>query len=275
MAPILSLRARSYVAALLKSKRPRCQFRGWFLTGPLLNVARSDAEKNLGPEDDTGEAVYMKASVVFLCAVALALGVLIGRWLLPNNGPCTLDYGLVAAWIGTAAAVGLVFVGWLAAAYAYRTARAALDTLALEREPILLAEIDDAKFDLQAPPQLAVQINLRDDNALLIAPLMEPSEIGLLRIKIRNVGRGAALNAKVPLLIKNEERGQSTILPCYIQGLESSEVYRVWIQNRTLTEVLSLTANEATADSSTTPGVHDAAIRLYVSTAMPFSIVPA
>ena len=47
-----------------------------------------------------------------------ALGALVGRWFLPNNGPCTVDYGLVAAWVGAIAAAGLVVVGGIAARYA-------------------------------------------------------------------------------------------------------------------------------------------------------------
>ncbi|MGA8534673.1 MAG: hypothetical protein WB615_11235 [Candidatus Tumulicola sp.] len=210
-----------------------------------------------------------------MAVVAGLAGFLIGRWLLPSNGPCALDYGLVAAWLTGTATLLLVVIAACAAYYAYGTASAALETLALEREPILLVEIDTDKPP--ARPDMQVEIT-KPESHLLISSIVKASECGLVRIKIRSIGRGPALNAKVTLVLDDvdaEEKVVTTLsTPCFIQSIAPGEAYRLWLHNGTQTRVLRVTITDAMGDSSTAPVKPNTPLRLHRSSALPFHLGP-
>jgi hypothetical protein len=55
-------------------------------------------------------SVINVAKWFLVIACAAAVGALIGRILLPNNGPCTLDWGIIGVWVQDAFVLGGVLV---------------------------------------------------------------------------------------------------------------------------------------------------------------------
>lgn len=195
--------------------------------------------------------------------VGLAAGLLAGRWLLPNNGPCTIDYGLVAAWVAALAAVAVVVVGGVAARYAYMTALGALGTLKVESEPILLAEVD------QSDERPTFEFSIRAiDKRLVPGPTATGSKGCTLRIRVRNIGRGPAFNVKPNVEIRSVLGDfEPMVQPFFIQGLPPGSSAVLLMQNDSPTSV-NATITDTTMGSVASPG-KDVSVTVHLSSVFP------
>src|SRR5580693_1495551 len=169
-----------------------------------------------------GRAVAVTAVVI----VVLGLGVLIGRWLLPNNAPCSVDYGLLASTIIALGTVGLVIVGGFGIKYAYQTAQSAIDALNLKAAPFILAEVDNG----EDPPNGFYSVRL-NQNKLLLGPPDKESKSGA-RISVRNVGERAVFNVQVTVRIDDlNKQNESTTAMIFAQWLLPGQRTLYVIQN--------------------------------------------
>jgi hypothetical protein len=197
---------------------------------------------------------------------AALFGILVGRWLLKNNGPCTVDYGLVAAWIGALSAAGLLAVAIVGTKYAYQTAKSAIEALRLESEPMLLADVDVTDEE----PQVGFSVEARNGELVQGSWLTDTSGLPhtSLRIRIRNVGRRPAYNIMARILLSSPESEFFPLgVPFYIQALLPNEHSILLIQNRAPSGLLA-TVNGGTQGSISEPGT-DVDARIYRSNAFP------
>ena len=205
---------------------------------------------------------------VVAAVVALAVGVLIGRWLLPNNGPCSVDYGLVANCVVALGTIGLVIVGGFGVKYAYQTAKSAIATLGLQSAPFILAEVDTGDRE----PDFIVAIKLYENKRLLNAPPDKESKRGL-RISIRNLGARAVFDVQVMIRIEDiNKQYEPTTQMIYAQWLFPGENKVYLIQNTVETTVLQASVESGSVGSESRPGQSDD-VHVYESGTFPIPIV--
>jgi hypothetical protein len=205
--------------------------------------------------------------VIVVLVVALAVGVLVGRWLLPNNGPCTVDYALVANCVVALGTIGLVIVGGFGIKYAYQTAKSAIDTLRLQSAPFILAEVDTSDRE----PDFIVAIRLHENKRLLNAPPDKESKSGV-KISVRNLGARAVFDVQVMIRIEDiNKHYEPTLQKIYAQWLLPGESRVYLIQNTVTTTVLQAAIESGTVGSEPRPGQSED-IHVYESGTFPFPI---
>lgn len=202
---------------------------------------------------------------VIACAVVLAAGVLIGRWLLLNNGPCTIDYGVIASWIAALGTVGLVVIGGVGAVYAYRTAWSAIEAIRLKTAPFILAEADvtDQK------PDFTIGFKLYKEKLLQCAP---DYSRGGLRISIRNLGERPVFNVSVTIRIEDIHKAYEPVTQRFFSQLlipMSNAV--ILIQNNVAT-VLQASVVGGSVGSESRPGQSEP-VHVFESGIFPMPIV--
>jgi hypothetical protein len=207
-------------------------------------------------------------TVVASYLVALALGVIVGHWALPNHAPSKADYGLVASGVVALGTVGLVIVGGFGIRYAYQTAKSAIDTLRLQSAPFMLAEVDTSDRE----PNFAVGIRLHQNKALLNGPPDKTSKSGT-RISVRNLGARAVFDVQVMVRIEDINKlYEPTSAKIYAQWLLPGENTVILIQNTVTTTVLRASIESGTVGSESRPGQSDD-VHVYESGTFPIPIV--
>ncbi len=200
--------------------------------------------------------------------VALAAGLFIGRWLLPNNGPSSVDYSLVASCVIALGTIGLVIVGAFAARYAYRTATSAIDTLRLQAAPFILAQVDTRDHE----PNFVVAIRLYQHQTLLNAPPDLKSKNGT-RIGIRNLGTRAVFDVNVMVRIDDiNKQYEPAHQKIYAQWLLPGESTVYLIQNTVKTTVLQVSIESGTVGSESHPG-ESQDVHVYESGTFPIPVM--
>lgn len=186
---------------------------------------------------------------------------------------CTFDWSLFANVVTALGTLGLVTVGGFAARYAYNTAIAAINALGLEAEPILMVGIDP---NSPTPNQKAKVTEFDDGRQFLLSPATALVDLGTAYFTVKNIGRSPAMNLTVQLRVEEAEGGRFGRRwiqhPLFIESLSPQERFVIGIHNATST-VVKVGAVEAKKASVTTKGKVEAA-QLFVSTAMPFPLVP-
>jgi hypothetical protein len=205
--------------------------------------------------------------IVGTSIASLSIGLLVGRWLIPNNGPCTLDYAVVAAWVASIAAVGLVAVGAYGVYYAYLTASSAMETLRIQTEPSVLAGVDE---DDGKAPYLAWAIRVIGDR-MMPSPAFGEFDGCRGRIRISNVGQRPIINLRAIIEIRDVgQHYETTSQLFFVQGLLPGEHRTVEFRNEVPT-ALAFSVLAATADSSSKPG-QPGPVNVYASEALPMYV---
>ena len=146
------------------------------------------------------------------------------------------------------------------------TARGALGTLEIESQPILLAEVDNT--DEKPAFQFAVKASGKH---LMAGPVERGSKGCILRIRVRNIGRGPAFNVKPQVAIRDALNNfVPTTTPLFVQGLRPGDSAVFLIQNDSPTAVVTTIAS-ATMGSVTNPG-EDTPVTVYLSSAFPMPL---
>ena len=181
-----------------------------------------------------------------------------------------IDWALFANVVTPIGTVALAVVGAFAAIYAYRTAMAAINTLRLETEPILMVGVDP-----ESPsPDRKAKVQESETGAFLFLPTASLEYTGAGYFTIKNVGRSPAMNVTVLLRIEEVAGGPKgrrwVGYPLFIESLSPQERLVIGIHNATST-VVTVNATSAVKASVTTKGKVEVA-PLFVSSALPFPL---
>ncbi len=204
---------------------------------------------------------------IALALLVLAIGILIGRWLLPNKEPCTVDYLIAANCVIALGTIALVIVGGLAAKFAYQTAQNAIDALNVKTAPFILAEVDTG----EEPPTFTYAIRLHENKSLLLGPPDKDSKNGA-RISIRNLGERAVFDVQVIVRVADiNGLYESTTAKIYAQWLLPDQSVVYLIQNDVSTTVLKASIERGSVGSESQPG-QSRDVHVYESGTFPIPI---